>query len=60
MTPRQASVAILLQVIQHGRSLTDSLNTTLPRVSANERGFCQALTRGRELASSPLAASWSR
>lgn len=47
MTPRQASVAILLQVIQHGRSLTDSLNHTLPKLTQPaDKAFCQALCYG--------------
>ena len=47
MTPRQASVAILLQVIQHGRSLTDSLNAILPRLGqSSDAALCQALCYG--------------
>lgn len=47
MTPRQASVAILLQVIQHGRSLTDSLNATLPKLTQPaDKALCQAMCYG--------------
>lgn len=46
MQPRLASVQILLQVIQHGRSLTDELNKVLPKVEAKQRAFVQALCYG--------------
>ncbi|MDH5445148.1 MAG: 16S rRNA (cytosine(967)-C(5))-methyltransferase RsmB [Gammaproteobacteria bacterium] len=46
MTPRQASVAVLLQVVQNGRSLTDSLNQQLPKLKAEDRALCQALSYG--------------
>ena len=46
MTPRQASVATLLQVIQHGRSLTDSLNHSLAKLKPADRALCQAICYG--------------
>ncbi len=46
MTPRQACVTILVQVIQNGRSLTDSLNSSLPKLQAADRALCQALCYG--------------
>lgn len=46
MTPRQASVAVLQQVIQHGRSLTDSLNVQLPKLKPADRALCQAMSYG--------------
>ena len=46
MNPRQAGVAVLLQVIQHGHSLTDSLNTLLPKLKPADRALCQALCYG--------------
>lgn len=46
MTPRQTSVAILLQVIQHGRSLTDSLNSRTGKLKPEDRGLCQAICYG--------------
>lgn len=40
-------MATLLQVIQHGRSLTDSLAATLPKLAApTDKAFCQALCFG--------------
>jgi len=46
MHARLASVQVLLQVIQHGRSLTDALNDILPDVEPQQRAFVQAVSYG--------------